>query len=118
MKKYYSDTKLTFGKYEGKVIEEILHSDPEYIEWCMINLDHFHIDHNLVWDRSNGYDPCDLKPLVPFSMEAAVKNREKGVLWENEADESNAAARWANLKDSDGFDPYEGDQTEWYGHND
>lgn len=29
------DTVLTFGKYAGETIEEILTEDPYYIKWCI-----------------------------------------------------------------------------------
>lgn len=34
---YNLKTKLTFGGYKGKTLEEVLNIDPLYIEWCMNN---------------------------------------------------------------------------------
>ncbi len=41
MKYYYSDTIFTFGKYKGRTLDEVMQLDPEYINWCLANLDHF-----------------------------------------------------------------------------
>ena len=30
-----------FGKYEGKKVNEVAKLDPQYLEWCIINLDNF-----------------------------------------------------------------------------
>lgn len=32
---------IEFGKYEGKRVTEIATLDPQYLEWCIINLDNF-----------------------------------------------------------------------------
>lgn len=41
MKYYYSDTVFTFGKYEGKTLQDVMRIDPDYVNWCLANLDHF-----------------------------------------------------------------------------
>jgi hypothetical protein len=41
MKYYYSDTIFTFGKYKGKTLDEVMQLDPDYVDWCLANLDHF-----------------------------------------------------------------------------
>jgi exodeoxyribonuclease X-like protein len=38
---YNSSSILKFGKYIGKTIEEIISIDPNYILWCLVNIDHF-----------------------------------------------------------------------------
>ena len=43
MKTYYLNTTLTFGKYQGKTLKEIADINPSYIEWCILNLNHFNI---------------------------------------------------------------------------
>ena len=50
MKCYELDTKLTFGRFENKTIEEILFLEPGYINWCIINLDHFYIAEYVIDD--------------------------------------------------------------------
>lgn len=44
MKLYTLDSVLSFGKYENSTLEEVFEIDPSYIEWCILNLDHFFID--------------------------------------------------------------------------
>lgn len=41
---YDSDTKINFGKHKGLTIENILNTDPNYLLWCVIHLDHFLIE--------------------------------------------------------------------------
>lgn len=43
MKFYTLDTALTFGKYEGLTLDLVIAGEPRYINWCIINLDHFYI---------------------------------------------------------------------------
>jgi hypothetical protein len=46
MKIYQLQTTLAFGKNKGKTIEEIISSEPSYLAWCLINIDHFHLSEN------------------------------------------------------------------------
>lgn len=41
---YNLKTKITFGRYKGKTLEEVLNINPLYIEWCMNNIDEFKFD--------------------------------------------------------------------------
>lgn len=41
MKYYYADTIFTFGKHKGKTLDEVMECDPDYVDWCLANLDHF-----------------------------------------------------------------------------
>lgn len=43
MKFYNLETQFTFGQFEGKTLKEVAHEDPSYINWCIINLDHFYV---------------------------------------------------------------------------
>lgn len=43
MKFYRFGTTLTFGKFKGKRLREIVKIEPKYIDWCVINLAHFYI---------------------------------------------------------------------------
>jgi hypothetical protein len=43
MKIYGLSTVITFGKYNNLAVEYILNSNPSYLKWCQINLDHFHV---------------------------------------------------------------------------
>lgn len=42
-KAYTPNDKLTFGKYRGMTIREILQKDAAYIEWCKGNIDGFSV---------------------------------------------------------------------------
>ena len=45
MKFYEAHTELTFGMHKGKTIEELCKNGfISYINWCIINLDHFYIE--------------------------------------------------------------------------
>jgi hypothetical protein len=48
MKFYNLDTQITFGKFEGKTINQIINIDDSYIEWCSINLDHFYLSGEVI----------------------------------------------------------------------
>ena len=38
---YDLDDTITFGKHEGKTIQEILDNDAQYLHWCIQNLESF-----------------------------------------------------------------------------
>lgn len=42
------DSVLEFGKHKGKVIHNVLESDPEYIDWCIKNIEWFKPNNKLV----------------------------------------------------------------------
>ena len=48
MKFYELETEFSFGKYEGKSLQEILEIQPSYIQWCIDNLDHFYISDQVI----------------------------------------------------------------------
>jgi hypothetical protein len=43
-KVYHLREQLTFGKYEGEFLEDIIRTEPGYITWCLRNLVNFVID--------------------------------------------------------------------------
>jgi hypothetical protein len=43
-KNFSLNDKLTFGKYKGYTIEEVLESDPNYIEWAIDEIEWFELD--------------------------------------------------------------------------
>jgi hypothetical protein len=47
-KHYYIESELTFGKYNGKSIEQIIEIQPSYIEWCILNLEHFFVSEDSI----------------------------------------------------------------------
>lgn len=44
---YDLDSLLKFGKYKGKVLEDVLNDDPEYLAWCLENIEWFEVDETL-----------------------------------------------------------------------
>jgi hypothetical protein len=38
---YSLDDKLSFGKHKGYSIHHIIHNDPQYLDWCIANIDGF-----------------------------------------------------------------------------
>ncbi len=41
---YDLKTVLNFGKYNGKKLSEVIKIHPSYINWCILNLDHFLVE--------------------------------------------------------------------------
>jgi hypothetical protein len=48
MKEYTQNSLLKFGKYNGSILEDIAKTDPNYINWCIINLDHFYLSEEAI----------------------------------------------------------------------
>jgi len=48
MKIYTQNSLIKFGKYNGAILEDIAQSDANYINWCIINLDHFYLSEETV----------------------------------------------------------------------
>ena len=97
MKFYTLDTEFTFGKYEGKIVKEVLKIQPAYLDWCAINLDHFYISDETITEIK------EIKPDFTISEEGKQKLAEKFSIWENEHQQ----------KDYDDYDDY--DRRESYG---
>ena len=47
---YDLDTPLDFGKYRGRVVEDVLVEDPAYLLWAMENVERFNVD-NALYDE-------------------------------------------------------------------
>lgn len=47
------DTELTFGKYKGLTVGEVILYDPQYLLWAIDNLDWFDLDHKLMDEIEN-----------------------------------------------------------------
>jgi hypothetical protein len=43
MKFYDVESEFTFGKYEGKTLQEVFEKDPKYIDFCFNNYDEFYV---------------------------------------------------------------------------
>ncbi len=73
MKTYLPHFTLSFGKHQGKTIEEITLEDPKYIVWCIVNLNHFMIDHSTVEELKK------INPSFNISEEAEEKLASKKI---------------------------------------
>lgn len=56
MKYYTLDSEFNFGKYAGKTLKEVAEIEPNYINWCILNLDHFFIPNELIQELSKESD--------------------------------------------------------------
>ena len=50
MKNYQSHYTINFGKHRGQTIAEIIDTNPTYIKWCLIHLDHFNVSDE-IWQQ-------------------------------------------------------------------
>lgn len=83
MKFYDLDTEFTFGKYEGKTVREILELQPNYLDWCAINLDHFYISDEVIDEIKTNIS------VFKISEEGVKKLSEKYKNWESEQENLN-----------------------------
>lgn len=78
MKFYNLDTEFTFGKFEGSTVRQIIDTQPTYLDWCAINLDHFYISDEVIEEIKS------IKPDFKLSDEGIQKLNEKYEVWENQ----------------------------------
>jgi hypothetical protein len=76
MKFYSLHTRFSFGKYQGKTLEDVILIQSSYIEWCSVNLDHFYIDNDVI-SRIK-----EILPSFSLSMEAKQILNAKYHQWE------------------------------------
>ena len=91
MKFYTLDTEFTFGKFSGKTIREVIEIQPDYIDWCATNLDHFYIADEII---------TEVKAIIPsfvISEEGQGKLPEKYETWESQQQDND---------DNDDYDDY------------
>jgi tetratricopeptide (TPR) repeat protein len=60
---YQSSYKIGFGNYEGENLSSIINKDPEYVLWCIVNLDHFSINKALLLNPKLRNEPLFLTAL-------------------------------------------------------
>jgi len=75
MKNYDLDSIFTFGMYRGITLQKILIENPSYIQWCILNLDHFNLEED-VFDEFQ-----HINPNFKFSEDATNKLQSN---WEDE----------------------------------
>lgn len=77
MKNYELDSIFTFGKYKGLSLHQILIENPSYIQWCILNLDHFNVDEDVFGEFQQ------INPNFQFSDDAISKLQDN---WFDEID--------------------------------
>lgn len=77
MKNYDLDSVFTFGMYKGMTLQKILIENPSYIQWCILNLDHFNLEEDVFDEFQN------INPNFKFSEDATNKLQSN---WEDELD--------------------------------
>lgn len=48
IKIYYKETEFTWGKHKGECVEQVMRSDKDYIEWCIMNRDYIAFEESVV----------------------------------------------------------------------
>jgi hypothetical protein len=60
MKAYDLGTRFTFGKYEGKTLEDVFQQDPAYVEKCLLTVEDFAIDEKSVQKLFEKFPDVDI----------------------------------------------------------
>ncbi len=76
MEFYELDTEFTFGKYQGKTLEEVFEIEPAFINYCLINHEHFNLSDDILEELK------EQNPDFQFSEEALDKREDKFAKWE------------------------------------
>ena len=77
LKCYRFESIILFGKYRNMRVKDIVDINPAYIEWCIINLDHFYLSLETIKQIQNNFTFfCKTDKLKK-------KIREKQEEWEN-----------------------------------
>ena len=71
MKRYDLNTELTFGKFKGNKVKDIITFHPYYIEWCALNMEHFYVEKRVIVKIK------ELFPNYEFSTKAIEVNEKK-----------------------------------------
>jgi len=100
MKSYEIDTELHFGKYEGKTLKDVVLADSSYVEWCILNLDHFVISDESIED---------IKKLMPTFVLTPEADEVRKIRAEDYESKMEQRSHDAMLEDMSDYDAFEGD---------
>ncbi|UAJ14343.1 exodeoxyribonuclease X C-terminal domain-containing protein [Aquirufa lenticrescens] len=78
MKNYELNSIFTFGKYKGSSLQQVYGQNPSYIEWCILNLEHFNIEEDVFYELQS------LNSSYQFSDDSLNKLQSN---WQAELDE-------------------------------
>ncbi len=95
---YYSNSALHFGKYKGETLMDIVDTNPRYIGWCILNLDHFYISDETIQEL----EMCNDK-FILLEDEVDELNKKFEYLQEDEEvlDEYDYTSTWSHRDVSD-----------------
>lgn len=85
MKFYDVESEFTFGKYEGKTLQEVFEKDPKYIDFCFNNYDEFYVSPDVMKELRN----LNLKEISPLLADADDMNDDELDSFFDEAEEVN-----------------------------
>jgi hypothetical protein len=85
MKFYDVESEFTFGKYEGKTLQEVFEKDPKYIDFCFNNYDEFYVSPDVMKELRN----LNLKEVSPLLADADDLNDDELDSFFDEAEEVN-----------------------------
>jgi hypothetical protein len=85
MKFYDVESEFTFGKYEGKTLQEVFEKDPKYIDFCFNNYDEFYVSPDVMKELRN----LNLKEVSPLLADTDDLNDDELDSFFDEAEEVN-----------------------------
>jgi tetratricopeptide (TPR) repeat protein len=118
---YGLNHKIGFGNYKGKDIAEIISIEPDYLLWCIINLEHFSVENSIlanpIFKEQKDYDKAIqinlIKELIidKWGTSSSIENysygcNTKDFWWGNwdDAKQKNWCDEWDDLPFSDPSD--------------
>lgn len=107
MKIYTLESKFTFGKFNNKTLHEAASLQPQYIDWCLLNLDHFLISIETYHEIQQVY------PTFQISQDALSMLTSKSNIYYEEVKEKQRSFNSNNGDWSNDSDP-----TDWSHYND
>ena len=87
IKLYNWETTLDFGKYKGRSIMEVFDKNPDYVKWCLKNVDWFCItdeifdklpidyDPNILWEKLNNNYETNMEQEHTKSEEDSLREK-------------------------------------------
>jgi len=82
---------INWGKYKGRFVGEIIESDPEYLLWCILSIDHFAIEN--VCFLTEGFR---IHKWFKIALETNLIKLDLIIHWRNKEDESSILKNSSN----------------------
>jgi hypothetical protein len=115
MKNYQLHYTVNFGKHQGQTIAEILDTNPSYLRWCLIHLDHFNVSDE-IWKHLTSRYPhltdAELTSAYEDKNQILEESEDCGDIYEYEDDYGSSGEKygWYNGWSDDVInDAFEGD---------